>query len=123
MMARRGCLIAILVAVLLPRGAAPGALGQDDRPASCRTSIVFILIDDPGWSDLGCTGSRCCETPNIDRLAGQGMQFTDAYVASPLCSPTRASILTGNDPARLHLTDVLPKGPVAESGSPGRTSV
>jgi arylsulfatase A-like enzyme len=65
---------------------------------------VFILVDDLGWSDVGCYGSDLHETPNIDRLARQGMRFTDAYAAAPVCSPTRASIMTGKYPARLHMT-------------------
>jgi len=73
-----------------------------------KLNFVFILIDDMGWKDLGCYGSETYETPNIDRLAQQGMKFTDAYAASPVCSPTRASILTGKYPARLHLTDWIP---------------
>lgn len=61
-----------------------------------------------GWRDLGCYGSSFYETPNIDRLATQSVRFTDAYAACPVCSPTRASILTGKYPARLHLTDWIP---------------
>jgi arylsulfatase A-like enzyme len=98
---------ALLLAVILESGAVPLAAGQDARSSPDRPNIVFILIDDLGWSDLGCSGSRYYETPNIDRLAGQGMRFTDAYAAAALCSPTRASILTGKYPARLHLTDVI----------------
>ena len=71
-------------------------------------NIVFILVDDLGWADVGCFGSRYYETPNIDRLAGEGMRFTDAYAACSVCSPTRASIMTGKYPARLHLTDWIP---------------
>lgn len=71
-------------------------------------NFVFILIDDRGWTDVGCFGSTFYRTPNIDRLAEQGMKFTAAYAACPVCSPTRASILTGKYPARLHLTDWLP---------------
>ena len=71
-------------------------------------NIVFILADDLGWRDLGCQGSTFYKTPNIDRLAGQGMRFTNAYAACSVCSPTRASLLTGKYPARLHLTDWLP---------------
>jgi arylsulfatase A len=70
-------------------------------------NFVFILIDDMGWRDLGCYGSTFYETPNVDKLAAQGMRFTNAYAAAPVCSPTRASILTGKYPARLHLTDFL----------------
>ena len=73
-----------------------------------RPNIVFILIDDLGWADVGCFGSKFYQTPNIDRLAGQGMRFTDAYAACAVCSPTRASIMTGKYPARLHLTDWIP---------------
>ena len=70
-----------------------------------KPNIVFILIDDLGWRDVSCYGSTFYETPNIDGLASQGMKFTDAYAACPVCSPTRASIMTGKYPARLHLTD------------------
>ena len=73
-----------------------------------KPNFVFILMDDLGWMDLSCYGSRFYETPNIDRLATQGMKFTSAYAACPVCSPTRASILTGKYPARLHLTDWIP---------------
>ncbi len=71
-------------------------------------NIVFILIDDMGWADAGCYGSKFYQTPNLDQLAAQGMKFTDAHAACPVCSPTRASIMTGKYPARLHLTDWLP---------------
>ena len=76
--------------------------------AVARPNFVFILIDDLGWRDLGCFGSTFHETPNLDRLAAQGMRFTDAYAACPVCSPTRASIMTGRYPARLGLTDFIP---------------
>ena len=67
-------------------------------------NIAFILADDLGWADVGCYGADLHETPHIDRLASRGMRFTDAYAAAPVCSPTRASILTGKYPARLHMT-------------------
>ncbi|MEZ4663241.1 MAG: sulfatase-like hydrolase/transferase [Caldilineaceae bacterium] len=70
-----------------------------------RPNIIFILIDDLGWRDLGCYGSRFYETPNLDRLASRGMRFTDAYAACPVCSPTRASIMTGKYPATVGITD------------------
>ena len=76
-----------------------------------KPNIIFILADDLGWVDLGCYGSTFHETPNLDRLAAQGMRFTDAYAACSVCSPTRASIMTGKYPARLHLTDWLPGQP------------
>ncbi|MFA7368141.1 MAG: sulfatase [Kiritimatiellales bacterium] len=75
---------------------------------TAKPNIIFILADDLGWADLGCYGSTFHETPNLDRLAAQGMRFTGAYAACSVCSPTRASIMTGKYPARLHLTDWLP---------------
>jgi arylsulfatase A len=74
-------------------------------------NILFILSDDQGWNQVGYHGSKYYETPNIDRIAAEGMQFTDAYAAAPICSPTRGSILTGKYPARLHLTDFIPGSP------------
>ena len=71
-------------------------------------NIVFFLVDDLGWTDVGCYGSRFYKTPNIDALAEVGVKFTDAYAACSVCSPTRASILTGKYPATLNLTDWLP---------------
>ncbi len=66
--------------------------------------MVFVLVDDLGWSDLGVYGSDLHETPRIDAFAAEAMRFTDAYSASPVCSPTRASIMTGKHPAKLHMT-------------------
>jgi len=73
-----------------------------------KPNLVFILIDDMGWTDVGCYGSKFHETPNIDRLASQGMKFTNAYAACPVCSPTRASILAGQYTARIGITDFIP---------------
>jgi len=73
----------------------------DRRPPN----IVFFLVDDLGWADVGCFGSSFYETPNIDRLAAEGVKFTSAYAACHVCSPTRASLLTGKYPARLQLSD------------------
>lgn len=69
-----------------------------------KLNFVFFLIDDLGWIDVGCYGSSFYETPNIDKLASEGMRFTEAYAACPVCSPTRASILTGKYPVRLGIT-------------------
>lgn len=71
-------------------------------------NVVLFLVDDLGWTDVGCYGSDVYETPNIDALASSGVRFTNAYAACHVCSPTRASILTGKYPARLNLTDWLP---------------
>jgi arylsulfatase A-like enzyme len=71
-------------------------------------NVVVILADDLGANDLGCYGRRDHRTPHLDRLASQGRRFTQAYAACPVCSPTRAALLTGLNPARLHLTTFLP---------------
>jgi len=68
-------------------------------------NFLFILVDDLGWTDLGCFGSSFYETPNIDRFSKEAMKFTQAYAACPVCSPTRASIMTGKYPARINTTD------------------
>ncbi|HPK46128.1 MAG TPA: sulfatase-like hydrolase/transferase, partial [Spirochaetota bacterium] len=73
-------------------------------------NIIIILADDMGYGDLGCYGSRAINTPNIDRLAQQGMRFTDFYCASPLCSPSRAGLLTGRYPLRTGITFPLQPG-------------
>ncbi|MCR9294504.1 MAG: sulfatase-like hydrolase/transferase [bacterium] len=75
---------------------------------SLRPNVVFFLVDDLGADELVCYASRFHETPNIDALAARGMRFTQAYSGSTLCSPSRAAILTGRSPARLHLTDWIP---------------
>ncbi len=91
-------LVACSLAWLL--GEARGAPPDAARPPN----VVFILADDLGWADLGCYGNTYHQTPNLDRLAAQGMRFTDAYAASSVCSPTRSSILSGKYPARNDLT-------------------
>ncbi len=70
-------------------------------------NIIVILIDDMGARDLGCTGSSFYETPNIDQLAAEGVNFTSGYAASPVCSPARASVLTGRAPARVGITNFI----------------
>jgi arylsulfatase A-like enzyme len=72
-----------------------------------RPNVVFFLVDDLGWRDLGCFGSTFYETPHVDRIAATGMKFTQAYAACPVCSPTRASILTGKYPQRTGITDYI----------------
>jgi len=70
-------------------------------------NVIFILADDLGWAETGCYGNTFNETPNIDRLAGEGIRFTHAYAAAPVCSPYRASLMSGQYPARLGITDYL----------------
>jgi arylsulfatase A-like enzyme len=88
--------------------AAALATGTPAPAPKAPPNIVYILLDDLGWTDLGSFGSAFYETPHIDRLATQGMRFTQAYTACTVCSPTRASIMTGKYPARLHITDWIP---------------
>lgn len=73
-----------------------------------KPNVIFILVDDLGWTDLGCYGSTFYETPHIDALAEKSALFSNAYTSSPVCSPTRASILTGKYPSRLGITDWIP---------------
>ena len=95
-----------------------GILQQANAQKFEKPNIVFILADDLGWRDLACYGNPFNETPNLDKLAQSGIRFTQAYAACPVCSPTRASIMTGKYPARLQLTNFIagnrtdPKSPV-----------
>lgn len=92
---------AVIVAVATPIGyAQTKQANKPPRPLN----IVMLLVDDMGWTGATCYGSDLHETPNIDRLARQGMRFTSAYAAAPVCTPTRASIMTGKSPAALHMT-------------------
>ena len=79
--------------------------------AAPKPNIVVIMADDLGWRDLHCYGNEQIDTPFLDRLAAEGMRFTDAYAAAPVCSPTRAAMMTGLAPARLRLTNHAPGNP------------
>jgi arylsulfatase A len=81
--------------------------------AADKPNIVLIFADDLGVNDLACYGRKDHRTPNLDKLAEQGMRFTCAYAAQPICSPSRAALMTGKHPARLHLTNYLPGRPDA----------
>src|SRR5262245_13901022 len=93
------CGVALVLAV-----ACASMVRAADAP---KPNVVFILADDLGVNDLGCYGRVDQRTSNLDRLASQGLRFTCAYCAQPICSPSRAAILTGKSPARLHLTTYL----------------
>jgi arylsulfatase A-like enzyme len=77
----------------------------DSAPSAARPNVIVVLVDDMGWRDLSCQGSPFYETPHIDRLAASGMRFTHGYSACTVCSPSRAALMTGQYPARLHITD------------------
>jgi arylsulfatase A-like enzyme len=105
----------------LAAGAAAAAMPRPARAAAekRRPNFLFILVDDLGWTDLGCFGSTFYETPHVDRLRATGMKFTDAYAACPVCSPTRASIMAGKYPTRTGVTDYIsPPG----NNQPGKWS-
>ena len=86
----------------------PIALQAVPEKSESQSNVLFILVDDLGYGDLGCTGSKLYETPNIDRLAREGVTFSAAYAACPVSSPSRAAIITGKYPARINLTDYIP---------------
>jgi arylsulfatase A-like enzyme len=78
-----------------------------DKASGKKPNIIFILADDLGWAELGCYGNRFNETPHLDGLAEKGMRFTQAYASAPVCSPYRASLMTGQYPARIGMTNYL----------------
>lgn len=90
----------LLTALILSVSVVTVARKRQEKP-----NIILINVDDLGWTDLGCYGSKFYETPNIDRLASGGMRFTNAYASASVCSPTRAAIMTGKAPARTGITD------------------
>ncbi len=94
---------ASLLTLLSPLGKSLYASGGDKL--SQQPNIVLILVDDLGAVDLGCYGSTYIQTPNLDKLAADGVRATRAYAAAAICSPTRAALMTGKYPARLHVTD------------------
>jgi arylsulfatase A-like enzyme len=100
----------VTILFFLPIAGSLFAQTPDSKP-----NIVLILADDLGINDLGCDGRKEHHTPHLDRLAQEGMRFTCAYTAQPICSPSRAAIITGKCPARLNLTNFLPGRPDAPS--------
>jgi len=101
------CVIQLIAIAAVWSGGMAGDASAGLETRSDPPNFLFVLADDLGWSDLGCYGNSFLETPNIDRLSEQGIRFTDAYAASPVCSPTRASILSGRFPNRFGLFDFL----------------
>ncbi len=97
MLARLACVVITICGGWLGSGA-----------EAARPNVLMIMIDDLGWMDVAFQGNRLVETPRLDELCQQSMRFTDAYAAAPVCSPTRAAVVTGLAPARLHITNHLP---------------
>lgn len=95
--------LGLSIAAIFLQGCA--GFGSRDVASASPPNIIVIMVDDMGWADLACYGNKIAETPVLDRLAKQGMFFTDAYSASPVCSPTRAAMMTGMSPARIGLTN------------------
>lgn len=91
--------------------AVTGARGQAEEAQESQWNLVLILADDLAWNQVGYHGTSFYETPNIDAIAAAGMRFSNAYSANPVCSPTRASLMTGKNPARLQITDYIPGSP------------
>ena len=86
----------------------PGLATLSAQTPKQPVNIIIFLVDDLGWKDLGCYGSKYFETPAVDQLAKNGARFTDSYSACTVCSPSRAALMTGKYPARLHITDWIP---------------
>lgn len=105
---KRG-LVSALPLILCPSANAE-ASSKTPAVAVRRPNVVIIYMDDLGWKDIVCAGSTYYETPNIDRLAANGMRFTRAYSAAPLCAPSRGALITGKAPARLKYTTVCGAG-------------
>jgi arylsulfatase A-like enzyme len=99
----RSILHHLLICTFVLAASRPAA-GEESRPLN----VVLIVADDLGWTDLGCYGSDLYQSPHLDRLARDGVRFTANYSACTVCSPTRAALLTGKYPARLHVTDWIP---------------
>jgi len=103
----RSLFFLVLIGISLYSSIPANGHSEGEGDLSSSPNIILILADDMGWMDSEFYGSTYYETPNLTRLAGEGMHFTDAYAASPLCSPTRASIMSGQYPARLRLTAAI----------------
>jgi arylsulfatase A-like enzyme len=99
--------IGLGTAAMVVQGCVGASERVSRRATKARPNIIFILADDLGSSELGCYGNKFNETPNLDKLASEGMKFTDAYAAAPVCSPYRAALMTGQYPARVGITDYL----------------
>jgi uncharacterized sulfatase len=98
------CILLASAWLILFAGMLPIAVAAAEAP---RPNVIFVLIDDMGWSDFSCFGNKQIETTNIDRLAAEGLRFEEFYVNSPICSPSRVALSTGQYPTRWHITSYL----------------
>src|SRR5690349_13642588 len=98
MTARRTSWCVLFIALVVACGTRAFAAS----PAASRPNIIVVLIDDMGWGDFSCFGNKQVQTTNIDRLASEGLRFEQFYVNSPICSPSRTAISTGQYPTRWH---------------------
>src|SRR5690348_1022933 len=112
-MTHRLTLLALLLTVL------PPSLHAASPSPPTRPNVVLILTDDQGYSDLGCYGSTRIKTPRIDRMAAEGIRFTDFYAAASVCTPSRAALLTGSYPPRVGMGEF----PLLPNGKPWQTRV
>lgn len=94
--------------LLISACSVPMILGAQNVQPQSKPNVIFVMIDDYGWADMGYNGSKFYETPNLDRLASESMQFTDGYAVASISSPTRVSLMTGKYPARTGITDWIP---------------
>ena len=99
------------LAILLLAACGPASDTAPEVTPNPPWNVVLLLADDLAWNQVGYHGATYYETPNIDAIAAAGMQFSNAYSANPVCSPTRASLMTGKNPARLQITDYIPGSP------------
>ena len=106
---RSVCMIGLVASI------AAGDSARGDVPAPDRPNVVIFFADDQGWGDLGCQGSKDLRTPHIDRLAAEGVRFTTWYSAAPVCTPSRAALLTGRSPQAAGISGNAPSRP----GQPG----
>jgi len=103
---RRSFLLTAVGASSLALGATTQTIAQPSRGR--KPNIILLLVDDWGWTDLGAYGSTFYQTPHLDKVASEGVRFTNAYASCPVCSPTRASVMTGKVPPRVNITDWIP---------------
>src|SRR5437764_8108479 len=104
----------LYMAAIILQAACANAAAQEREPAARPPNVVIVFADDMGYGDLGCYGNKSIETPNLDRMAREGVRFTDFYVAQPVCSASRAALLTGCYPSRIGILGAL--GPSSKTG-------